>query len=130
MTGGGQPWPHRLDDLAAGNDPIQPPLREVAATIGRGVAVLPALAEAPLARVWGGLLDMTSDALPVIERTPEVEGLVVAAGFSGHGLFLGPVIGQILSELVVDVRSSFPIAPFRRDRFASTATHAAATPHG
>jgi sarcosine oxidase subunit beta len=130
FTGGGQPWPHRLDDMAAGNDAVQPPLREVAAAIDRGVALLPALAEAPVARVWGGLLDMTPDALPVIERTPEVEGLVVAAGFSGHGFCLGPVTGQVLRELVVDGRSSLPIGPFRRERFATAVTPAAATLHG
>ena len=130
MTGGGRPWPHDLDDLAGGNDPVQPTMREVAAAIARGVEVLPALAEARIARVWGGLLDMTPDALPVIERSPEVEGLVIAAGFSGHGFCLGPVTGWIVRDLVVDGTTSLPIAPFRRDRFAGVAEQAEAALHG
>ena len=130
MTGGGTPWPCRLEDLAGGDDPVQPTTREVAATIGRGIAVLPALADARVARTWGGLIDMTPDALPVIERTREVEGLVIAAGFSGHGFCLGPVTGQIIADLVVDGRSSLPIEPFRRDRFADVPEPAAATLHG
>ena len=130
FTGGGSPWPHRLDDLAHGDDPVQPTGQAVATALARGIEVLPALAEARIARVWGGLIDNTPDALPIIERTPEVEGLVIAAGFSGHGFCLGPVTGQIVRELVVDGRSSLPIEPFRRDRFATVAEQVEATLHG
>ena len=67
----------------------------------RAVAILPALADARVARIWGGLLDMTPDALPIIERSPEIDGLVIATGFSGHGFCLGPVTGRILPALGV-----------------------------
>ncbi len=134
VTGGGAPWPFGLGDLAAGNDLIQPTADQVQTTIARGVEVLPALAEARVARVWGGLLDMTPDALPVIELVPEIAGLVVAAGFSGHGFCLGPITGQIARELILDDRASLPIEPFRRARFdagAATVDQAeAATLHG
>ena len=83
-----------------------------------------------MAKVWGGLLDMTPDALPIIERTPEVEGLVIAAGFSGHGFCLGPVTGQIVCDLVLEGRTAFPIQPFKSDRFAAGSRRAAATLHG
>ena len=58
----------------------------------------------------------TVDALPVLERTPEVDGLVVAAGFSGHGFKFASLVGRILSELSIDGRSPRDLAPFRIDR--------------
>lgn len=129
FTGGGQPWGCDLDDLASGDDAVQPTARHVAAALARGIEVLPGLAEARLARTWGGLIDLTPDALPVIERVPEVAGLVVAAGFSGHGFCLGPITGRIVADLVLDGRTPLPIEPFRRARFAEIGAPAAATLH-
>lgn len=130
FTGGGEPWLHDLADLAAGDDATQPRVSEVTAALSRAVAILPALADARVARIWGGLLDMTPDALPIIERSPEIDGLVIATGFSGHGFCLGPVTGRILRDLVLDGATTFPIDPFRRDRFAGVTRAAAATLHG
>lgn len=130
FTGGGSPWPHGLDALANGDDPVMPPAGHVMTALSRAVEALPSLAAAPLARVWGGLLDMTPDALPVIERSPQVEGVVVAVGFSGHGFCLGPVTGEIVRDLVQRGTTPYPIAPFRGDRFHATADRAAATLHG
>jgi sarcosine oxidase subunit beta len=130
FTGGGMPWPQTLADLGAGDDLVLPPMGRVTAAIERAVVVLPALAEARVARVWGGLLDLTPDALPVIERSPDIDGLVIAAGFSGHGFCLGPVTGQIMRDLVLEGGTAYPIAPFRGDRFAGMSEQAAATLHG
>jgi sarcosine oxidase subunit beta len=130
FTGGARPWTHDLDELAADYDAVQPPAGEIAAVVERVSLVLPAFADAPVARVWGGLLDKTLDALPVLERTA-VDGLVLAAGFSGHGFCLGPITGQIIRELVIDGQSSLPIEPFRSDRFdAMDRGEEAATLHG
>jgi sarcosine oxidase subunit beta len=130
LTGGGSPWPHRLEELDEDDERVLPPAGELDSALQRAIAVLPALAEARLANVWGGLLDMTPDALPIIERAAEVSGLIVAAGFSGHGFCLGPVTGRIVRDLVVSGRTDQPIAPFRRDRFHGARTQAAATLHG
>ncbi len=109
-------WPNADRELAA--EDALPPAHNVAAMITRGIAVLPALAEIRVARVWAGLIDMTPDGLPVIERAPEIDGLIIAAGFSGHGFCLGPVTGRIVCELIANGRSSLPIEAFRRARFA------------
>jgi sarcosine oxidase subunit beta len=115
MTGDAVPWV--WPDNGVGDDDVQPPASLVAAILERSWAVLPPVAKAKVARVWGGLLDMTPDALPVIERVPELEGLIIAAGFSGHGFCLGPATGSIIRELVTAGRSTLPLAPFRRARF-------------
>jgi sarcosine oxidase subunit beta len=130
LTGGGRPWPHQLDELARGDDRVLPSAEDVVAALIRGIEVLPALAHAGVDRVWGGLLDMTPDALPIIERVAEIDGLIVAAGFSGHGFCLGPVTGQIVRDLVLEGMTAFPIQPFTRDRFAAVSGLAAATLHG
>ena len=130
LTGGGSPWPHQLDDLADGNDAVLPSAAHVIDALARGIEVLPALADARVARVWGGLLDSTPDALPVIERAREVDGLIIAAGFSGHGFCLGPVTGQIVRDLVVDGTTPFPIEPFQSNRFAGISTRTEALLHG
>jgi sarcosine oxidase subunit beta len=102
----------------------------VVTIINRASVVLPAVAAARLARVWGGLIAMTPDGLPVIERSDEVEGLVIAAGFSGHGFCLGPITGRIVCELVTEGETSLPIEPFRRDRFEGMQWTARAELHG
>jgi sarcosine oxidase subunit beta len=41
----------------------------------------------------------------------------MAAGFSGHGFCLGPVVGRIMSDLVIDGRTGDDIAALHPDRF-------------
>ena len=115
FTGTGERW-RGGNAWATGEDFLQPPMSHVVTAIERFAAVIPAIREAPLARIWGGLIDVTADALPVIERVPDVEGLVLAAGFSGHGFCLGPVTGQIVRDLVISGATDLPIEPFRRGR--------------
>ena len=109
--------------------PNDDPLNRVIC-LAAGAAVLPALSDAKVARVWGGLIDLTPDGLPVIERAPEVEGLVIAAGFSGHGFCLGPITGQLVREVITTGKPSLPIEAFRRARFAAPGPAVAAELHG
>lgn len=133
FTGGGEPWPHDLDGFDAADEPMQPRVADIASSLAKAATVVPALAQARISRVWGGLLDMTPDALPVIERVGAIEGLIVAAGFSGHGFCLGPVTGEIVSQLALHGDTSYPIEPFRMHRFRegdALAPAAAPTLHG
>ena len=45
-------------------------------------------------------------------------GLFHAFGFSGHGFMLGPAVGAVLSELVLDGRTDVPLEAFDIGRFA------------
>jgi sarcosine oxidase subunit beta len=65
------------------------------------VRVFPPLERAGVASMWAGLYEMTPDRHPILGRTP-VDGLLVAAGFSGHGFQHAPVVGKLMAELVVD----------------------------
>ena len=57
--------------------------------------------------------------IPVVGPSRTTPGLYHAFGFSGHGFALGPAIGAIMSELVIDGRSTTPIDAFTIDRFAA-----------
>ncbi len=83
----------------------------------------PGLANPAIASTYAGCYDVTPDFNPVISETP-VGGLVVAAGFSGHGYKISPAVGTLVADLVVDGKSSdddVPARDFRLSRFAEGA---------
>lgn len=125
-TGLGE-WPHDLACWTVAS--LMPPAGALAQLVARVGGVLPALLQARVAQIWGGLIDLTPDALPVLDRP--LDGLVVAAGFSGHGWCLGPVSGEICADLVRGRTPAHAIAPFRLARFAAgAAAEAPLTLHG
>lgn len=80
----------------------------------------PGFADAAITSSYAGCYDVTPDWNPVISRTG-LDGLVVAAGFSGHGFKIAPAVGRLVADLVVDGRSADPRIPesdFRLGRFA------------
>jgi sarcosine oxidase subunit beta len=77
----------------------------------------PVLAGAPIARTWSGLYEMTPDEHPVLGTT-EIDGFLCACGFSGHGFMHAPMAAKLMTELILDGKSSsFDIQPFNIDRF-------------
>jgi sarcosine oxidase subunit beta len=119
MTGTSIPW---NEDGFHSPESTRPVFGQVNDTIERAIRAVPALAQARLANTWGGLIDQSPDAIPVIDRPAAVEGLVVAAGFSGHGFCLGPITGEILADLATSGTTRHPIDAFKIDRFPAQAT--------
>ncbi|MBI3711104.1 MAG: FAD-binding oxidoreductase [Proteobacteria bacterium] len=109
---------------------LQPTAGALSEVIGLVSSILPAFGAARVTRVWGGLIDLTPDALPVIERASEVEGLVLACGFSGHGFCLGPVTGKLIADLALGCPPRLPLDAFRRARFAGTHARGDLALHG
>ena len=67
---------------------------------------------------YSGVYDVTPDHQPVLGAIPEYEGLYADFGWSGHGFKHSPVIGDILSDVVLHGRSAdFDLTPFRWSRF-------------
>ena len=52
---------------------------------------------------------------------PALRGFLLATGFSGHGFAMGPIAGRLVSELIVDGKTSLDISGFRFSRFAEGA---------
>ncbi|WP_261559301.1 NAD(P)/FAD-dependent oxidoreductase [Frankia tisae] len=91
--------------------------------VGRFAHRFPGLPEVALSSSYAGCYDVTPDYNPIISATP-VDGLFVAAGFSGHGFKISVAVGELVADLVVDGDSSHPLIPaadFRLSRFAENA---------
>ena len=92
---------------------------QVRHTIAKVASVIPAVGEAPFQAVWGGLLDVTPDSLPVIDHVPGIDNAVVCAGLSGHGFGIGPVTGPLAADLVLGRTPRLPLDAFRHSRLAA-----------
>jgi sarcosine oxidase subunit beta len=112
IFGGGRGIGDTADFLA------RPDSANALAGIERTLNIIPDLAHAHVIRTWSGMDGEMPDHIPVIGPSAKVAGLVHAFGFSGHGFQLGPVVGEIIAELILDGRSASPLAPFAIDRFA------------
>jgi glycine/D-amino acid oxidase-like deaminating enzyme len=64
---------------------------------------------------WAGLYDCTPDRLPIVDRAPGVEGLVLCCGSSGHGFKMAIALAEQVANLVTDAPTEL-IGPFRADR--------------
>ena len=76
---------------------------------------------------YTGLYDVTPDWHPVLGRVDGVEGFYMCAGFSGHGFKIGPAIGEVMAEEIVDAAAhSIDITPLNVRRFSGNALISAA----
>ena len=67
---------------------------------------------------YSGLYDATPDHHPVLGAIPEYAGLFADFGWSGHGFKHSPVIGDIMSDVVLHGRAKdYDLTPFRWTRF-------------
>ena len=77
----------------------------------------PILAGIKVAQRWGGMIDVTPDAVPAIGPVEELPGLYIATGFSGHGFGIGPGAGRLAADLVAGDAPIVDPEPFRFTRF-------------
>ncbi len=79
----------------------------------------PVFAQMQVAESWGGMIDVTPDAVPVIGEVPSLPGFFLATGFSGHGFGIGPGAGRLAADLVASDTPIVDPAPFRFGRFSN-----------
>jgi sarcosine oxidase subunit beta len=72
---------------------------------------------AGLASAWTGVYDVTPDWNPVLGRLPDVPGLIVAYGFSGHGFKLSPAVGKVLAQEALGLATDVSLQPYALERF-------------
>ena len=83
-----------------------------------GMAVMPMIGRIRLLRSWGGIMDMTQDGSPIIDRTP-LEGLYLNAGWCYGGFKATPAAGLCFAHLLATGEPRPEAAAYRLDRFAT-----------
>lgn len=83
----------------------------------RLVQAFPVFARSRVAQSWGGYIDVTPDALPVMSAVDGHPGLYLASGFSGHGFGIGPAVGEAMADLMLGHSSETDLQAFRFSRF-------------
>jgi glycine/D-amino acid oxidase-like deaminating enzyme len=86
-------------------------------TYQRALDLLPALKSTKLSAAWAGYIDSTPDGVPAIGEIAALPGLILAAGFSGHGFGLGPGAGHLIADIVAGGTPIVDPRPFAPDRF-------------
>lgn len=92
--------------------------RRVAAITAAAEHALPSFAGRPPIDVWRGLRPCTPDGLPVIDRAPTAENVILATGHGMWGLQLAPLTGRLVAGLVLGEPAEHDLHPLRVERFA------------
>jgi glycine/D-amino acid oxidase-like deaminating enzyme len=83
----------------------------------RLVNAFPVFQNAKMAHSWAGYIDVTPDAMPVMDAVPGLPGLYLASGFSGHGFGIGPAAGEVMAQLIQGRTPAVDLRPFRFSRY-------------
>ena len=97
---------------ARGNLPIVEHVMEA------GMTLMPMIGRAKVLRSWGGIMDMTPDGSPIIDRTG-IEGLYLDAGWCYGGFKAIPASGWCMAHLMATDQPHPVARRFRLDRFAT-----------
>ena len=81
-----------------------------------GMAIMPMIGRVRLLRQWGGIMDMSMDGSPIIDRTP-IEGLYFNGGWCYGGFKATPASGYTFAHLLATDQPHECATAFRFDRF-------------
>jgi len=83
-----------------------------------GMALMPMIGRLRMLRSWGGIVDMTMDGSPIIDRTP-IAGLYLNAGWNYGGFKATPASGWCFAYTIARDELHELNAAYRLDRFAT-----------
>ena len=83
-----------------------------------GMALMPIIGRLRMLRSWGGVMDMSMDGSPIIDRTP-VDGLYLNAGWCYGGFKATPASGWCFAHTIACDEPHAFNAAYRLDRFAT-----------
>ena len=72
---------------------------------------------APVQEEWFGWRPMTYDGLPIIDRSPALPNVMIAAGHNMLGLSMAPATGKLVAELLEEMTPHVAAAPYSARRF-------------
>lgn len=95
---------------ARGNLPMKEHVMDAAMTL------MPSIGKAKVLRSWGGIMDMSPDGSPIIDKT-DTEGLFLNCGWCYGGFKAVPGSGFSYAHLIATGNHHEPAAEYRLDRF-------------
>lgn len=111
LLGGG--W---MGNLADNSNGYQLRQENIDGNWNEACAIFPSVAEQRIERSWCGLEAMSTDNLPLVGALAQLDGIVVATGFSGHGFAIAPAVGWAVAELI-EGKPVSELDGIRPDRF-------------
>lgn len=115
IVGGGYRSPFDLEREKIWVDPLQ---MSTASKIM--IEILPKLKDAQMIRCWTAFEGHLKDKVPVVGESANVSGLFHVCGFSAHGFQLAPMMGRVMSQIILGREPELPLHDFRPDRFDKT----------
>lgn len=111
LIGGG--WPARLEP-GTGYPIVE--LESLRDNLRVALRVAPFLSNILVIRSWAGIGNGTPDLLPILGPLPGADRVLVGL-FPYMGFTAGPLMGEILADLIIGRKPELDLAPFRLNRF-------------
>jgi glycine/D-amino acid oxidase-like deaminating enzyme len=92
--------------------------RHLGALLRNFVRLFPSLPHVQTKAAWAGMIDTMPDVVPVVDHSPDIPGLVIGTGMSGHGFGIGPGMARVLAALVMGDAVGHDISRFNAQRFS------------
>ena len=112
IVGGGYRSPMDLDKEKIWVDPLQ---MSKASQIM--IEILPKLRDAQMIRCWTAFEGCLKDKVPVVGASTKVPGLFHVCGFTAHGFQMAPMMGRVMSQIILGQKPELSLHDFRPDRF-------------
>ncbi|MEM8540001.1 MAG: FAD-binding oxidoreductase [Pseudomonadota bacterium] len=80
-------------------------------------ARFPQLGPPKLTHSWAGMIDAMPDIVPIVDRVPQIKGVILGTGMSGHGFGIGPGFGKIIAKIAAGKPTGHNTERFRFARF-------------
>ncbi len=94
----------------------KPNMRALERVRSRFAEAFPQIGKPRLTTAWAGMIETMPDIVPVIDRTDNIPGLIIATGLCGHGFGIGPGMGRVIASLTMGEESGQELCRFRLSR--------------
>lgn len=89
----------------------------ISAILREAIDLYPPVATCRVIRTFSGIRTASRDGLPILGVSPLYDGLVIATGFEGDGICLGPLMGKVSAEIAMQKVPSLDVSALSPRRF-------------